>query len=137
MNECFLKLMRFGDGFKTEEHFFHTAARAMRQVLIDHARRRRMEKTYTRMNLVSAIREEANGMTVAVNFDDRLRFVWRDLQKIDPQLAETLRMQVVESLTLDEIAEVQDRAVWRVRADIVYAKRWLRENYTSIRGPRA
>ena len=39
VNECFLKLRR-AHGFVDEQHFLRTAARAMRQILINHAQAR-------------------------------------------------------------------------------------------------
>lgn len=39
VNECFLKLRR-AEGFTDEKHFLRTAARAMRQILVNHAEAR-------------------------------------------------------------------------------------------------
>ena len=44
VSELFLKLRRLESRILGEEHFFHISARAMRQVLVDHARTRRAQK---------------------------------------------------------------------------------------------
>src|SRR5216684_895328 len=44
VSELFLKLRRLESRILSEEHFFHISARAMRQVLVDHARTRRAQK---------------------------------------------------------------------------------------------
>src|SRR5947209_11818472 len=44
VSELFLKLRRLESRILSEDHFFHVSARAMRQVLVDHARSRRAQK---------------------------------------------------------------------------------------------
>ena len=126
VHECFLKLRNVEVAFVHDEHFFRLAARAMRQVLIDHARVRNHKKNMTVNNLATALRNSSSGGS---RHDHRFQFIWNDLQKIDPQMAETLWLRYVEGMTQQEIATAQNRPGWRVRHDLAYAGKWLQSSY--------
>ena len=126
VNECFLKMRSIAYPFVHDEHFFRSAARAMRQVLIDHARVRNHKKSLTVSGLANALRTQSFGEG---SRDNRFQFIWKDLQKLDPLMAETLWLRHVEQLTQMEIAKVQNRPCWRVRSDLEYAGKWLKDSY--------
>ena len=126
VNECFLKMRRIDYKFVHDEHFFRSAARAMRQVLVDHARVRKHKKSLTVSGFADALRSRNFGGT---SRDNRFQFIWKDLQKLDPQMAETLWLRYVEELTQMEIAEIQNRPCWRVRNDLEYGGKWLKDSY--------
>jgi RNA polymerase sigma factor (TIGR02999 family) len=92
--------------FSREEPFFAYAARAMRNLLIDHARQRltmRMGGDWVRVTLTGSneefVLESAEG---AIALDDALK----RLAEIDTRAAEVVELRYFAGLTLEQIAEV-------------------------------
>ncbi len=107
VNELYLKLV---DQRKVQWHsraeFFAVAARGMRRVLVDHARRREAEKRGG--GLVRVAFDESLGFPDAmapdvVALDDALR----DLARLHPRQARIVEMRVLVGLTLEEVAAVE------------------------------
>lgn len=129
VSEVFLKLHKFAKSIASEDHFFRLAARAMQQVLIDHARTRKP---------VHVISPELIGrlLPTAHNGFDRpnsilyeslmdIKQVFEKLRKMDSLVAETVWLRSVEELTVDELSRRQKREPWRVRADCDFGLRWM------------
>jgi RNA polymerase sigma factor (TIGR02999 family) len=104
VHEAFLKLVGHrapvaGD----RRHFVAGAARAMRQVLIDHARRRRVAARYAEEAL--RVTNDSGGLDVAfdelVALDDALV----KLDALNPRLRNTVELRFFGGLTEDEVAE--------------------------------
>ena len=121
VNECFLK-MRQADGFVDEKHFLRTAARAMRQILINHAEARLAAKR--------------GGGAATVEFDDDLpEIYWESderllaldgaldrLANFAPRLAEIVEYRFFGGYSEREIGELLDITERTVRRDWVKAK---------------
>lgn len=93
VNEAFLKLLGTeSDGFDNRRHFFGAAACAMRQVLVDRARRRQSEKRGSGVRPVSL--DNALGIPVA---DDGELLTLNDalcrLEALDPQAARVVELR--------------------------------------------
>lgn len=124
VNECFLKL-RSSAGFADERHFLRTAARGMRQILVNHAEARSAAKR--------------GGGTAAEAFDDDLpgiywesdeRLVALDaalarLSDYAPRLAEIVELRFFGGYSEREIAMLLDCNERTVRRDWVKAKALL------------
>ncbi len=113
-------------------HFLRLAARAMRNVLIDHARARGAQKRS------GGERLEALDLTLA-SFEQQntalldLEAALRRLEDLDEELARLVELRFFSGLTLPEIAEVEGLSVptlerrWRV------ARSWLRSELGDAR----
>ena len=123
VNECFLKL-RHVAGFNDEVHFLRTAARAMRQILVNHARARLTHKR--------------GGGAVMTDYDENLPVYWESddrlvaldgalerLYAISPRLAQIVELRFFGGYAEKEIASLLDCNERTVRRDWVKAKALL------------
>ena len=123
VSELFLKLRRLETRILNEDHFFRISARAMRQVLIDHAR---VTKTAHKVSidripeLLLPVRHTASPESVLA-----VKMVFEKLRTMDPQVAETVWLRSVEGLTVEEMSLAQRREMWRVRADYDFGLQWM------------
>lgn len=124
VSELFLKLRRSETQILSEEHFFRVAARAMRQVLIDHARLKNAQKNIPPETIHEFLPNAGRG-----DADPELRMAVRTvfdrLRAADPKVAATVWLRSVEGLTLEEISIRQNRSMWRVRADFEFGLHWM------------
>ncbi len=123
VSECFLKL-RNVEGFADEAHFLRTAARAMRQILVNHARARLTAKRGGGV----AMADYDEDMPVYWESDDRL--VALDgaldrLQDVSPRLAQIVEMRFFGGYAEKEIAGLLDCNERTIRRDWVKAKALL------------
>lgn len=106
VNEVFLRLAGAqSEVARDREHFLAIAARAMRQVLVDHARRRRAEKRGAggrRVELEESRLELAGSVVDLVDLDDSLR----RLEEVDARQARVVELRVFVGLTIAETATV-------------------------------
>jgi RNA polymerase sigma factor (TIGR02999 family) len=106
-------------------HFFGIAAQVMRQILVDHARKRhaaRRGADAQRVTLDAAVAlPERKGVDVLA-LDDALQ----TLAKLDSQQSRVVELRFFGGLTLEESAEVLGVSVSTVQRDWQTAKVWLR-----------
>lgn len=126
INEAYLRLARGDQRFENRAHFFGAAAEAMRQVLIEHARRRSARKrggeaarvTFNELNVRS---EEPDIDLLAL--DEALEA----LISLDRRLGEMVRLRYFCGLTIGETAQVMGLAPATVKRDWAYARAWLHD----------
>jgi RNA polymerase sigma factor (TIGR02999 family) len=129
LHEAYLKLtQQRGYALHDRSHFFAIAARAMRQIVIDHARARLTEKR-GRMQAQVVDLEEASdvaGGTFGPEELLRLEHAMARLEDDEPRLASLVDMRFFAGLGVAEIAKLQDvteRTVsrdWRRAKAILY-----------------
>ncbi len=124
-NEACIRLIKSGTSFKNRRHFFGAASRAMRQVLLDHARRRNAQRRgrgWQRIDLQTA---EEIGFEYA---SDLLDFdaVLSRLEKANPTLSQIVELRVFGGLSFREIAEMLGIGESTARRRCERAKYWLR-----------
>ncbi len=112
-------------------HFLALAARAMRQILIDHWRRRRAAK---RGGGIKIPLEAGDDVAAASSpeitaLDDALRA----LEKIDPRKAKIIELRYFGGMSAAEIAEVIGVSTATVGREIRFAQAWL---YRELKGER-
>jgi len=105
-------------------HFFAIASRLMRQILVDHARKRNAEKrggAAQRLSLdeIDFAPEEMAGDILSLN-DALMR-----LEKMDKRKAQVVDMRFFGGLKEDEIADALGVNEKTVRRDWQFAKLWL------------
>ena len=125
VNEAFLRLIdRKGIAWKDRAHFFAIAARTMRRLLVDHARRRDAEKrggASTRVTL-----DEAGAVTAAPDADVlALDRALEKLAALDETQAKVVELHYFGGLTLDETAELLETSPSSVVRAFRHAKAWL------------
>ena len=124
VHEAFPALMGADLSWHDRAHFFATAARILRHVLIDHARAKQAQKRGGNLQFVTL--HDALDNNVSVNF--KLLDLDKALQTLheqDARKAEIFEMQAFGGLELEEIAEVMQVSVSTVQREIRFAKAWL------------
>lgn len=123
VNEAFLKLnVSAKVQWKDRVHFYAVAARAMRQVLVDHARRRkRIKRDVDVVPLDEALvmAPERSAELLALN-EALDRLAAHELRK-----ARVVELRFFGGLSNEEIAEVLEISANTVIRDWDYAKAWL------------
>lgn len=127
VHEAFLKLERPGEGrgWQGQTHFRAVAARAMRQVLVDHARHRKSQKrggAWQRVALSSGdLGEEAAIDFVAL--DDAME----RLADLASRKAEVVELRFFGGMTNAEAARHLGISPKTAEADWYFARAWLRK----------
>ncbi len=125
VHEAFLKLSRSASpAFEDRCHFFAVAAVAMRQILVDYARRRSAEKRgggWKRVDLDAENLDLASESELVLDIDDALH----KLTDLNPRLTQVVECRFFAGMNEEETAlalGVTDRTV---RRDWVKARAWL------------
>ncbi len=105
-------------------HFFAVAARLMRQILVDHARRKRADKRGGGETLVSLNDASAPAAAPPVDVLDLDRAL-DELAALDERLAHVVELKFFVGLTLQEAAETLHVSHATVERDWATAKGWL------------
>lgn len=123
VHEAYLKLAA-PDGaaaWSDRAHFFGIASRAMRQVLVDHARRRRAGKrggAWSRTTL--------SGKPLALDTDpEELLALDAALEGLEPRQREIVEMRFFGGMTEEEVAAALGVSDRTVRREWVKARAWL------------
>lgn len=134
VNEAYLKL--FGGSeieFADRAHFFAVVSRAMRRILVDHARARATERrSGAQVQLDTSIEFEAGAAAEPRKLLD-LDLAIDALAREQSSLAELIEMRYFGGMTAEESAEVVGRSVHIVRHELRLAHAWLRRE---LAGPR-
>lgn len=123
VHEAYLKLVP-GEGLVVRDrvHFFRIAARAMRQVLIDAARRRS-----TRDRKLAALRIEVEGAEADRIAADILELegALRELETVSPRQAEVVVCRFFAGLSVEDTAVALGVSTPTVKRDWRVARAWL------------
>ena len=136
VHEAWLKIAGDGGGhFANRRHFFKAAAEAMRQILIDNARRKLRPK-----HGGDLISEELHASRIAVSVPSEELLAVNDalaaLALEDPQAAEVVELRYFVGLTVPEIADALGLSPRTVDRHWVFARAWLKRTVrASLSGP--
>src|SRR5437016_5015593 len=97
VSELFLKFQRLETRIVSEDHFFRLSARAMRQVLIDHAQGRRAIKVP--LELIPELLLPAHRNTSSPESLLAVKMVFEKLRTMDAKVGETVWLRSVEGRT--------------------------------------
>lgn len=125
INEAYVRLARAELSVTDRAHFVGLAARAMRRVLVDHARGRLRDKRGGRRQRVTL----AEAMAVVPDSADRLLEIDELLEQLrgfDERKCRGLELSLFGGLTHAEIATVLDVSIPTVERDLRAARAWLR-----------
>jgi RNA polymerase sigma factor (TIGR02999 family) len=110
--------------YQNRAHFLRIAARAMRQILIDHARGKRSAKrggAELKFSLDDAPDIPVMREPSIIAVDDALK----ELERQDPAKAQLVEMRFFGGLTAEESAETLNMDVNKVRYELRVAQAWL------------
>jgi RNA polymerase sigma factor (TIGR02999 family) len=134
VNEVYLKLIdqRRVD-WQNRAHFFAIAARLMRRILIDDARRRHRQKHGGGAVRVPIEEIAVAGPETPVDAVDLLELdrVLQDLERLDPEQATIVELRFFGGLTVEETAAVVGSSPATVKREWAIAKGWLHRALTS------
>jgi len=125
VHEAYLRLVdQSRPSFKDRSHFHAVAAKAMRQILVDHARTARRQRRgagarKVELDEAALISPEQSG--AILNLNDALE----RLASLDSRAAQGVELRYFGGLNQDEIAEVLKVSAVTVRRDWVFSKAWL------------
>jgi RNA polymerase sigma factor (TIGR02999 family) len=121
VHEAYLKLAGSGVPASDRSHFLAIAARAMRQVLVDHARRRKAVKRGGEM-----VRTTLTDSGAPVDFrPDELIALDEAMEKLDPRQKQVVEFRFFAGMEEAEIAAVLGVSDRTVRREWVKARAWL------------
>ena len=125
VNEAYLRLAdQRKPSFTNRSHFFAVAAKAMRQILVDHARAQQRQKRgagASKIDLDEAALISPEQSKQIVDLHDALE----RLATLDSRTAHVVELKFFGGLNHDEMAEVLKISPVTVRRDWVFAKAWL------------
>ena len=129
VNEAYLRLAdQSKPNFTTRSHFFAVAAKAMRQILINHAKAQQRQKRgagASKVELDEAALIAPEQPSAILDLNDALE----RLALLDSRKAHVVELKYFGGLDQDEIAEVLKVSPVTVRRDWVFARAWL---YTEL-----
>lgn len=125
VNEAYLRLAdQRRPNFTNRSHFFAVAAKAMRQILVDHAKASQRQKRgagASKVELDEAALVSPEQPTAILDLNDALE----RLATLDSRKAQVVELRYFGGLKEDEIGEVLKISTVTVRRDWVFARAWL------------
>jgi RNA polymerase sigma factor (TIGR02999 family) len=129
VHEAYLRLVsQKNPSWQNRAHFFGIAARLMRQILVDHARKRQAHKRVGRMvSLEDAGDLPSEWSRDLVALDNGLTA----LEKLDPRKCKVIELRYFAGLSMEEIALALGLSAVTVRRDLRMAEAWLQHQIQS------
>jgi RNA polymerase sigma factor (TIGR02999 family) len=125
VHEAYLRLVKNHDpGWEGRRHFFGAAAQAMREILIEQARRKDSRKRGGGAHRV----ELSEGLALIEPPADDLLALDEAIEQLraeKPHLAEVVLLRYYTGLSVEETADVIGRSVSSVTRDWRFARAWL------------
>lgn len=125
VHEAYLRLVDTQElADRDRQRFFGLAARAMRRVLIDHARRRKAERRggdWQRVQLDSDLLPGVEPTDGVLDVDE----VLQRFGSVDPRASQVVELRLFGGLSTAEVAEVMGISERTTRNDWTAARAWL------------
>ena len=135
VHEAWLKISKAaeasGAGFEGRSHFLGVASKAMRHVLVSHARSRGAQKRggdAERVPLDDCVDSVQSDTGDLIAFDEALR----RLAEVSPRQARVVELKVFGDLSFPEIAESLGVGLTTAKADWRFARAWLHKVLEAI-----
>jgi RNA polymerase sigma factor (TIGR02999 family) len=125
VNEAYLRLVEGDVAWEGRAHFYGIAARVMRQILVDHARKRRAAKRGAgrRADMsVSKVADPSGGRDVDVL---ALHLALDELATLDPRQAQVVELRYFGGLTEAEVARALELSPATIRREVASARFFL------------
>ena len=134
VNEAYMRLLpQRGVSWENRAHFFGIAARMMRRVLVDHARRRHAAKRDAgpadpvSISGVASPAREVDPIDVLALHDALSK-----LADLDKRQAEIVEMRFFAGLTVERIAEVLEISTATVKRRMGHRQLWLKQQMRGL-----
>ena len=125
VHEAYIKLIGSENlTWESRAHFFGIAARSMRQILVDYARKRKANKRGSGQTLISLDKAEfalSDSEDQILNLDDALS----QLEKLDERSSKIVELRFFSGLSIEETAQMLNISPATVKRDWNFAKAWL------------
>lgn len=126
VHDAYLRVAKPGHpGFTGRAHFLAAASRAMRELLIEQARRKSAIKHGGGLNRASTSQIAELGTDGPVEDVLALDEALRRLEAVDERKARVVHLRYFGGLTMEEIAEVVGVSLATVERDWLFARTWL------------
>lgn len=126
VNEAYLRLSKERNvQWEDRGHFFGIAARLMRQILVDHARKRRARKRGMGVRADRAVLTLEDPASVQDIDVLTLHEALNELAVLDPRQAELVELRYFGGLTESEVASIKTLSPATIRREIAAARCWL------------
>lgn len=126
INEAYLRLIQQPQiRWEGRAHFYGIAARLMRRILVDEARKRNSAKRgggTIQISLIEATKVSQEQAANVVALDDALK----TLETVDSRQSEIVELRFFGGLSIEETAEVLKVSPGTVMRDWTFARAWLR-----------
>jgi RNA polymerase sigma factor (TIGR02999 family) len=125
VHEAYMRLVdQTNPTWQSRSHFFAVAARLMRQILVDHARRKHAGKRAgIKVPLDQAVSFEQGRSRDLLALDSGLEA----LEKFDARKCKAVELRYFGGLSMEEIAQTLDVSTITVRRDLRMAEAWLQK----------
>ncbi|MEM7165347.1 MAG: sigma-70 family RNA polymerase sigma factor [Planctomycetota bacterium] len=127
VHEAYLRLAETDSSeWESRQHFLAVASKAMRQILIDHHRRKSAQKRgggaeWERVTLSGLDIGASTPEIELLALDDALK----KLEVLDPRQAQVVELRYFGGLTVDETASILDVSRTTVEGEWRHARAWL------------
>jgi RNA polymerase sigma factor (TIGR02999 family) len=125
INEAYIRLIGVSASLQGRKHFFALAAKLMRQILVDRARRHSAARRGGAFQF-EPLNEQVHGVEAELDQFLILDQALTRLSEQEPHLARIVELHYFGGLTASEVAELLDVAPWTVTRDHRLAEAWLR-----------
>lgn len=127
VNEAYMRLIdRKQATWQSRIHFFSFAARTMRRILVDHARRHRAEKRGADAKRIPL--EDASAIELQRGIDLlALDACLTRLSDLDSRQGRIVELRYFAGLKIEEIADVMEIGQATVNRDLLMARAWLKQ----------
>jgi len=125
VNEAFLRLAQVDVDWQDKKHFMVVAAKTMRRILVDHAKRKNAQKRMSlegQMTFDEASLPHHQATEELIVLDDLLD----KLTTFDERAGNMLELSIFGGLTHPEVADVTGFSLSTVEREIRVAQAWLR-----------
>jgi RNA polymerase sigma factor (TIGR02999 family) len=130
VHEAYLRMIKPDDAsYEDKTHFFALAARVMRQILVDHARKTQSGKRWGgqhRVNLDECMEFSAERPEDFLALDAAIA----RLEKFDARQSKIVELHFFGGLTFEEISHIVNVAPRTVKRDWSVARAWLHRQLT-------
>ena len=125
VHEAYLRLVDWENvSWQNRSHFFAVSAQIMRNILVDHARKKKAEihgGNLQKLALDDAISFSQSREVDLVDLDDALL----ELEKLDQRQSKIVELRFFAGLTIEETAHALNVSTMTVSRDWNFAKAWL------------
>jgi RNA polymerase sigma factor (TIGR02999 family) len=115
-------------------HFFAMAARLMREVLVDHARRKRADKRGGGVTLIGLEAADAGTHPPVIDVV-AVHEALTELARMDERLCRVVELRFFAGLDIAETAEALSVSTATVERDWTFAKAWLLQRLSALTPP--